>query len=356
MPFKLSVLFILFTVAIMPVAALELILNQRLVKLLSPEELYSLTETGDGEELPAIPLAALFPWLESIDILEMQAGTELTRREAPQLNLESWNTIRLVYNNSQWELWINQETLAAPDSISVIGTELSIPEVRIWVASDNENFKPILNAALAFRNLKTSWRSIHQPKLLLASTAPEQLPHLIFLDDLALTRSLYQLPLYRRIHTAPFPSPLEPPPHPSLSDMRKAENALPWLLAVNPALFDKTGRLPGILPKLLNSTRNGGNMADMETVETVRYNYVAIPANLPPADAKTALLVLRDTLRHIPENNTAAALPIDPRTALFFDAYNRIARLALSNQITPENASLLINSYILGQQDLINLE
>ena len=87
------------------------------------------------------------------------------------------------------------------------------------------------------------------------------------------------------------------------------------------------------------------------TVNLIRRYFAAVPTELTLADSLRAKHVLDDALRftNVPKTQNSNVLPISTRVPRFYDAYERIGRLALSGEISPSRAAELITDSIWAQ-------
>lgn len=381
-----------------PGAAIEFTLNHRQTAVLASEFLIAHAAPDPASEnLPALPLSSLFPWLESVEYLEVTSGPNRSRWNASRLEMEGWDRVKLVRRPDRWEVRVGQDIFEEPKIISVYGAALDVPTLRIWLAAEDEEFQREIESALALRNLKVEWRKTRQPGHLLLNPPQDLLPHLILLEDLDLIRLMSKLTSYRRIigrssqWLAAVSADLPPDgyPYPLALDLYDAETSLHWLLAESPNLFDQDSRLPDVLTEIfgmdftntsevintttplealrggqaiaaLHSPKSGDSETGIDdvpylsipapdgTVSVLRSSYAAIPSGLSSHDAQIAALLLRDAARfhRLSGDSKALPIPLDPRTLRYFDAYERIGRLALSGQMEAVDARALIDAYI----------
>ena len=396
--FSISAIIVILSFALpaCPGVGLDLTLNGRQTAVLTPDVLAAHARTDPSNGLLTLPLSALFPWLESVDYLEAQSGSNRVYWESPRLGSEGWNGVELVRSEGSWEIRVGRDIFIEPDRIAVRGKRVEIPTIRIWSGIDDAVFEQELNGALSFRELQLEWRRVKRPAQLLTDPPAEGLPHLILLDDLDLMRSASLLTTYRTVSAVSSQwltrSSGELPSGelswPLALDAYAAETALNWLLAGNSDLFDTQGRLSNALVGLLkfaaretervintgdpmralSSGRAGTalraageapeNPATLPTyrvippprgtVNVLRNRYAAVPRMLSVPESQVGELLLADAIRfHRPNGDPGALpLPVDPRILRFFEAYERIGRLAVSDQMDASEAVELINAYV----------
>ncbi len=347
-----------------------------------------------------IPLSALYPWMQSVDSLEVQSGIN-------RVYWDNWDDALLVYQDGIWEVHTGRDIFSNPDRISVHGDRLNVESISIWSAINNPDFKNDLLSALAFRDVNVDWLDITQPGLYLSDPPSEGLPQLILLDQLNLIRLKPLLSSYHQVsgRVSEWISNSADPGNPQGIELPMAvdayhgEAALLFLLAENPDLFDDEGRIPDslaeffdwaasirksslIITKLPVAALTSGTShsavrlpSSMEphspleaqfskalppegSVNIIRVEYAAIPMASAAASAPAlagdssfriiAELVLEDTVRAaiIPEMKDAVPIPVNPEIIRYFDAYERIGRLAISGQLDSREALRLINQYI----------
>ncbi len=383
---RLPLLILFFTGFSTLLPGLDLTLNGRNHAVLNSEALYAHSRDS------VIPLQALYPWLESVEYLEVQSGVNRVFWDSSRLGEADWNGALLVNRGGVWEIRVGRDVFSAPDRIAVRGVPLDIDTVSIWCAVDNPEFKADLLAALAMRSVDVVWRDLSQPGYLLSDPPPEGRPHLVLLDQFDIIRLDSLLSSSRPVASrrSDWLKAQESPARAAETadamalDAYNPEAALLYLLADNPALFDADGQLPSGLVDLLNwaaespagelvitdtpmSTLAAGGAdlgvrlpssdepwnpaeADMTSitppegaVNIIRLQYAAIPD-----DGDIARLVFADAVRiaDIPGNQDAVNIPMDPRVVRFFDAYERIGRLAISGQMESSQVAGLINDYV----------
>ncbi len=380
----------------------RLLIFSGLILLLSTAQLFTLSLSLNGRNLAVlddtallaqaqnsiIPLQALYPWMQSVDYMEVQSGANRVYWEDP----ESWDEIRLVYHQGLWEVHYGRNIFSNPDRISINGIPLNTGTITIWSAVDNPDIKSDLLSALAFRNIQVNWKDISHPDYRLTDTPPEALPHLLLLDQFNLLRLDNQLAEYRPI--TENVSRWRGSGLPMAVDAYAPEAALLFLLSENPNLFDANGMLlPGLegffnwaasarknslivtnLPLTTLSAAAAASAVRLPsstepisseegqlpisappegTVNITLYQYAAIPAALSSSDADIANLVVKDAMRinRTSFDKEAVQIPMDPLVLRFYDAYQRIGRLAISGQLESQEAVKLINQYIIDENN-----
>ena len=390
---KLPILLIL-TVFAVHLSALDLSLNGRNHAVLDFPALDAHARNS------RIPLQALYPWLKSVEYLEVQSGVNRVFWDASRLGEADWNGALLVNRAGIWEVHVGRDVFSAPDRIAVRGVRRNVGTLSIWSAIDNPDFKNDLLSAFALRSVDVEWRDITQPAYLLTDPPSEGLPHLILLDQLDILRPDSQLTSSRPISSRisewrQAATPATGGTGSLALDAYHPEAALLYLLAENPNLFDADGRLPSGLAALFDwaassrktdlivtdkpmSALTGGGTAIAATavrlpssteprspaeaiqplisppegaVNLIRLQYAAIPAGLNPAASTLAELALTDAVRMAGtlQTRSGVVIPADPRVIRYFDAYNRIGRLAISGQMDSTRAAELLNDYIAGE-------
>jgi len=383
---------LLFGAAAFPLSALDLSLNGRNHAVLTPTVLaaHARPEAAAGGR-PALPLEALYPWMDSVDYLEVTSGANSVYWDAARLGPGGWDGALLVDYNGTWEVRVGRDVFSDPDRIAVRGAPAPAATIRIWSAAEAEDFEDDLRGALALRGLNLEWRSVDQPENLLADPPVDGRPHLIVLDDEDAARLGGLLTERRPVASrsslwyAADPDATTP----LALDARDPEAALLWLLAENPALFDDEGRLPdalvGLFRRAAASRRDDLVVTDMPmatlaagaaaaavhlpsseeplsvrpglvridppegAVNLIRRTDAAVPANLSAADGRIADRVLADAARQARGASAdGVALPADPRVLRFLDAYERIGRLAVGGQMDAREAAGLIQAYVDG--------
>jgi len=328
--------------------------------------------------------------MDSVDYLEVQAGANRVFWS----NVENWNAVKLVHRDGIWEVHVGRDIFSNPDRINMKGRRRNISTVSIWCAiNNNPDFKADLLSALSFRDVRVEWKDITQPGMLLSSTASGNLPDIILLNQSDLLRlnnlTTSSRPIARLSSRWFKTSSSSAEIFPLAVDAYQAEASLLYLLAENPGLFDEKGRLPTGLIGLFDwasaarnsrlivtgtplaalasgnaaaavllptstgqSAAEGGQIQPADppegTVNIARLQFAAIPAALSHAEAETAALIMNDAARFgfLGKKSAAVDIPMDPRILRFFDAYERIGRLAVSGQLESAEAVDLINSYI----------
>ncbi len=381
---RVCVVLLILTVFAVHLTALDLTLNGRNHAVLDSSALEA--HARDSQ----IPLQALYPWLESVDYLEVQSGVN-------RVFWDNWNGALLVNRGGVWEVRVGRDVFSAPDRIAVRGVRRNVDTIYIWSAIDNPGFKNDLLSAFALRSVAVDWRDITQPAYLLSDPPPEGLPHLILLDQLDLLRLDSLLTSSRPVSSRISEWRKAAAPGPLALDAYNPEAALLYLLAENPNLFDTEGHLPTGLTALFDwaaaprktdlivtdspmSALTGGDSptaaiavrlpsseeprstAEMDlpltgppegTVNLIRLQYAAIPAAPGQAAANPILaeLALIDAVRMAGSPGTQAGviIPSDPRVIRYFEAYERIGRLAISGQMESMQAAKLINDYVINK-------
>ena len=378
----LSILLLSFTPSGAHESKLELRLNNVTHAVIDPASLQIDTKN--------IPLQSLFPYLDSVDYLEAKSRQDIVFWNASSLGPSGWNEAFLTFRNQTLELRVGTDNFAAPQRISVHGIRKTIKVVRIWSSVQNPQYKSKLLAALAPRDVKVEWKDISKPANRLRFP-PQGMPHLVIVDQLQMLRLDSLLTSPRPIAAKSSRWYSSPPGDANggriAIDAYHPESALLYLLADNPNLLDKHNKLPDSLITFLNRiimsddlvatphpmaalVNSAGSQVtgsvrlpssrekvDDVLVETkpptgatniIRYSHAAIPADISGEQREIARLVLEDAARladlSVPAN--AVAIPRHPRIPRFFDAYTRIGRLAISNQIPAAKAAELINAYV----------
>lgn len=379
-----------------PLAALDLTLNDRSHAVLNDSVLASyarpMREAGGAY---AIPLESLYPWLESVDYLEAQSGPNKVYWEAERLGDGDWDSALMVERDGIWEVRVGRDVFSAPDRIVVRGVPREVGPLRIWSAVD-DSYESNLKSALALRGVRYEWREVSQPAHLLSDPPVGGVPHLILLDQedvlvlgsqLTSSRPIAGVASqwYEAAESGGESADTEPPAVPAM-DAYHPEAALLYLLSANPNLFDDEGRLPSNLVGLLSwaAAAKGGELlvtdepmaaladgragsavrlpsspesvpdADVMirtdppegAVNIVRRRFAAVPAGLGMRDAEWAQLLFTDAVRAARRIPTGTPLPMDNRLPTFFDAYERIGRLAISGQMSAEEAADLMQTVI----------
>lgn len=339
----------------------------------------------------SISLQSLFPYLETVEYLEAKSRQSSASWDAASLGPSGWDDALLISRNQTWELSVGSDNFTAPLRISVHGVRKPTGLVQIWSSVWIPRYKSNLLAALVLRDIGVQWRDVSKLSNRLENPPPQGMPHLVIVDQMQMLR-------LDSLLTSPYPIMARFSRWYSLSpigankliaiDAYHPESALLYLLADNPNLFDKHNQLPDSLITFLNrivmseglivsaspmatlansssSLVTGAvrlpSSRELETGETlvatkppadatdiIGYIYATIPAGIDGEQEKLAKLVLEDANRladlRTPAN--AIAIPRHPRILRFFDAYTRIGRLAVSNQIPVAKAVELINSYV----------
>ncbi|RKX90584.1 MAG: hypothetical protein DRZ90_16205 [Spirochaetes bacterium] len=381
---------------------LRLLILSGLILLLGAAPLFALSLSLNGRNLAVfddaalqaqaqnstIPLESLYPWMQSVDYMEVQSGANRVFWENP----DNWDEIRLVYHEGIWEVHSGRDIFSNPDRISINGAPLNTAAITIWSAVDIPDFKSDLLSALALRNLQIDWRDISRLEYRLSDTQPEALPNLVILDQFQLLNLDSYLTSSRPI--AQMVSRWRGSGMPMAVDAYAPEAALLFLLSENPKLFDTKGMLPTGLANLFNraaaarknnlivtnlpltslsaavaasavrlpsstepiSSEEGilPIMAPPEgTVNIARLQFAAIPSALSSSDAIFADLVMKDARRITRSfiDEDAVQIPMDRRLLRFYDAYQRIGRLAISGQLESQEAVNLINQYIIDENN-----
>lgn len=393
---RVCVVLLILTVFAVHLPALDLSLNGRNHAVLDSSALEAYARDSQ------IPLQALYPWLESVDYLEVQSGVNRVFWDATRLGEADWNSALLVKRGGIWEVRVGRDVFSAPDRIAVRGVRRNVDTIYIWSAIDNPGFKNDLLSAFALRSVAVEWRDITQPAYLLSDPPPEGLPHLILLDQLDLLCLDSLLTSSRPVSSRISEWRKAAAPGPLALDAYSPEAALLYLLAENPNLFDAEGNLPTGLTALfdwaaatrktdlivtdspmsaltggdsptaaiavrLPSSEESRSAAEMDlpltdppegTVNLIRLQYAAIPAAHGPAAAGPAAanpilaeLVLIDAARIAgnPKAQAGVVIPADPRVVRYFEAYERIGRLAISGQMESIQAAKLINDYVINK-------
>ena len=345
-------------------------------------------------DMKGIPLQSLFPYLESVEYLEAESEENSVFWNASSLGPTGWDDALLTLRNQTWELRVGSNRFAAPRSISVHGIRKPSSSVQIWSSIQNPQYKSSLLAVLALRDLKLKWKNVNKLANRLENPPPQGLPHLVVVDQLQMLRldSLLTSPKPIMARSSQwYSTPQGGANNRRISiDAYHPESALLYLLADNPNLFDKHNQLSDSLitflnritmsedlvvstspmATLMNSVNNQvtGSVRlpssreeeigepfvkaepPIDARNIIRYIYVSIPASISNEQRELAKLVLEDAVRlanlTVPAN--AVAIPQNPRILRFFDAYTRIGRLAISNQISAAKAAELINAYVAG--------
>ncbi len=358
--------------------SLDLSLNNRSLSVLDDSTLAAWSRKS------IIPLQTLYPWMKSVDYMEAQSGANRVFWS----NVEDWNKVQLVLRDGIWEVHVGRDIFSNPDRINIKGERRNISALTIWSAIDNPDFKTDLLSALYFRGVRVEWKDITRPEYLLTSPPADGLPDIILLDQFQLLRMRSLIgtsrPISRQSSLWFSSSPsTSPEVFPLAVDAYQGEAALLYLLAENPLLFGENGLLPPGLTRLFNwaSASRGSELLNTDsplaslssgdaatavilpssaepqihsssppegTVNISQLQFAAVPAALNQADAETAALVLDDAARFnsLQKNNQTVDIPMDPRILRFFDAYERIGRLAITGQLESREAVNLINSYV----------
>ncbi|MDF1569496.1 MAG: hypothetical protein P1P77_15870 [Spirochaetaceae bacterium] len=385
-----AALFLLW--APVPLAALDLTLNDRSHAVLADSALAAharpMNAAGGAY---AVPLEALYPWLESVDYLEAQSGPNKVYWEAERLGEADWDGALIVERDGIWEVRVGRDVFSAPDRIAVRGVRKEVGPLRIWSAID-DSFESNLKSALALRGVRYEWRRVSQPAHLLTDPPAGGVPHLILLDQmdvLALGAQLTSSRPVAGLASLWFESAdtdNKESPAALAMDAYHPEAALLFLLSANPNLFDDEGRLPSDLAGLLSwaAASKGGELvvtdrpmaalaagrtgsavrlpssteplptADMAVrtdppegaANIVIWRFASVPAGLGMPDAGWAELLFTDAVRAARRIPAGTPLPMDNRLPRFYDAYERIGRLAISGQMDAEEAADLMQTVI----------
>ena len=324
-------------------AAPSLSLNGRPIAVLSPDILAAFAAPQIS---PSLPLSSLFPPLESLQRLEIRSPSGLIELKKPRLTIEIWQSAEIIISSGSPQLRIDAQTIIDPENIAVEGTLIQLPLIHIWSAVDDPRLEENLKAVLTMRMIPSRWRRVQRPAHLLENPPVEGLPHIILLDDLKLIRSLSWVISYRRLSTTSSRWIVK-----DALNARSPEAALAWLMAENPNPFDGAAAPFDRLDRLFQLAVNQPQPAVQPprgAVNIIRGLYAAVPAALSENQQSIADMLLTDAARLTPLETIpdALPLPIDPRTLRFFEAYERIGRLALSGQMEPSEAARLIGAYV----------
>ncbi len=368
----------------LPLTALDLTLNGRNHTILSPEALEAHAVNS------RIPLQTLYPWMESIEYLEVSSGENRVFWDASRLGEESWTGAFIAMDNGVWKVHVGPDVFSAPDRISLRGTPLEVSSITIWSSiKSNSKLKSILLSALALRNVRVDWREVSNPVNLLSHSPPGNLPHLILLDQLDFIRLSSLLtssrPITSRIsrwlvNSGSDGTERQDFPFPMAIDAYSPEAALTLLLSgdaklsriFNWALSARsTGRII-VTDSPLKALENGEASSALllpsseespedklfneidpprGTVNIISRQYAAVPLEITStADRAVADLLIADAARFIDIHGNGILIPADTPTLRFYEAYIRIGRLALSGQMNGTEAAGLISQYIINEE------
>jgi hypothetical protein len=305
-----------------------------------------------------------------------------------------WDGALLVERDGIWEVRVGRDVFSAPDRIVVRGNRREVGPLRIWSAID-DSYESNLKSALALRGVRYDWRDVSQPAHLLSDPPAGRLPHLILLGQLDVLRLGNQLTSSRPVTgmssqwfgaaTSAESADAESPAVLAM-DAYNPEAALLYLLTANPDLFDDEGRLPSELTGLLSwaaESKDGELLVTEEPMavladgfagsavrlpsskeslpntdvavptdppegatNVVRRRFAAVPAGLDLRDAEWAGLLFVDAVRAASRIPAGTPMPMDSRLPAFFDAYERIGRLAISGQMGADEAADLMQTVI----------
>ena len=393
-PLTFTILFLLIGIS-WQIAALDLTLNGSNYAVYSPEALDIHAVNS------VISLQTLYPWLESIDYLEVSSGDNRVFWDASRLGDKSWNGVFLLKRNGVWEVHVGPDIFSSPDRIAVRGTALEVSKVTIWSSIDNPDFKSELLSALSLRGVTVDWREVSNPAEVLADTGATSLPQLVLLNQLDYISSSSLLTSSRPVgsKTSQWLANSSRKQEnlqnllPLAVDAYNPEAALTYLLAKDGNLRTGLSQLAGLLEWaararvssnlivsnkpvntlanaeassaiLLSSTKEVSNFANAYlanaylkeispppgTVNVISLQYAAIPRKLRNTDdMKIAEYLMADTARFARSPGPGVIIPSDKTTLRFFEAYNRIGRLAISGQMDSTVAANLIKQYIDGE-------
>lgn len=337
----------------------------------------------------SVPLQSLFPYLETVEYLESKSARNSVSWDAKSLGSTGWDDALLTFHNQSLELRVGADSFLNPQRISVHGVRVPISPVQIWSSIKIPQYKSNLLAALTLRDVEVKWRDVGKLTNRLENPPPQGMPHLVIVDQLHMLRlnSLLDSPSPILARFSQWYSVPSNDANKRIAiDAYNPESALLYLLADDPNLFDQYNRLPDSLATFLNQASMSKDLAasafpmashpadgrvtgavrlpssqevkigeglmraepPADAVNIIRYIYAAIPTCISGEQEELAKLVLEDAILladlAAPEN--AVAIPLNPRILRFFDAYTRIGRLAISNQISAIRAAKLINDYV----------
>lgn len=404
---RLIISIFLIITALAELPALDITLNGRNLAVVDKEALASFARALDGEnDSSALPLNALFPWLESLEYVEAQSGPNRIYWEADRISLQVWNEAMLIRRGGIWEIHLGRDVFSAPDRIVVHGVALDIETLCVWSVAELPNLQSMLETSLTFRKVTLDWRTVSEPSVLLEDPPSSGLPHLVIFDIISapgLSDRLspghpvaYSSSSWFTTDTVDengiYPSPLA-------LDAYSPEAALLYILstganlftvngegeneALSPALADwlslaADGRKDGSflitdtpLTALssgdaasalsLPSSEEGFPYTSSEDVSLISMSepsgmkilsipwIVAMPLNLPDNKAMEADLLMAE-LSGTLTDKSAVVPELDSRLPLFYQAYQRIGRLAISGQMGVDEAVALMNEYVSGNE------
>ncbi len=340
-----------------------------------------------------MPLRALFPWLSSVEYLEVQSGSSRVVWENPFLS-EHWNDALLVFSDFSGdsdsgdsrdfgdllEIRLGGNVFRHPDRIALWGTPLARHSLRIWSESIEPELEEDMLRALRLRGIPVEWTHITDAGLL-AAASPEELPHLLFFPPEIMERispliEYWQpaAPRFARWYVSGGTADAGL----RAVDARNAETVLAalhsrpitvealedWFEYVRTAVKEK---------KLINSSAPLSLLEAGLAGEALCLPYSAekvppgawgrpLPADerawcrpliaaVPKGLSEEAARETERLLRELPDYKNTSVLRdarqlMQPETQRFIDAYNRIGRLALSGQMPINEAAKRIVDYM----------
>ena len=342
------------------VFGIELVLNGQSIQFISQKDIIAFANSKTGtNELISLHIEELFPWMEDIQSIEVKSGTQQISLIGKELTEEKWNNSRMLFMlGVPVEVHIGEESIKFPEEISITGNILDVQNARIWANEDLPVMKNFILTASQFRRTAVSWRKTTQLQYLLTDPPDGKLPHIIFLNDLSLLQLNSEMAEYAIFR--------EEIMLPNMKKLYLPDTSLHWLLVQNPGSIDMEGNFSVILPavleyfksirntqsrKSLNSIMTGSS--NLQNVNIKRFTYAAIPTGLSPKDEMLAQHILRDIRRNYSKtiiSSNTKSFPMSPITNLYYDAYSRIGRLAISGQLSSKDAAILVSNYVRNNQ------
>ncbi len=359
--------------AAIPLQSLDLTLNNQCHGVLERSILRALARPSEEiDGLPAIPLSCLYPWMNTIDSLEIISESGHSIRYAAKPGETLQGDAFLVLHNGIWEVRIGSDIIIHPIKIAVNGNPFPLPhkKIEIWRTFSDSLFYKDLESAFALRGVEVQWRDIEgcsnlNPINLLGDAPAEGLPDLVFLEgsyfpqtvDVRDSDAVFSVLQAEDENLCGFDG--RPEKHLALlfehamnlnySELPTEQNLLLAFVS------DESQSAFMTLPNAADNTAplNSEKLIRIETPEgyadITHQSYAAVPAGV--RNEELSRLLLNDIVKClIGDASEDASLPTRLSRFRFNEAYARIGRLVFSGQMGSEEAASIIMRYITTEQ------
>ena len=319
----------------------------------------------DKNDLPVentgLQIKSFYPWMETVEILELTSPVGHIRF-TPENGLgKIWNDGLLKLENRDWLFSAGNLKLTSLKKISLWGKSNQKSRITVWSSLDDEIYRDGMKAKMILHGIELDWLELDNLHLALEGIGAGEAPDMILYDS-SQTPVLEHLVRESRIIGGRL---LKFPPYPRKSTFLNPDIPIPYLVG-----YDETGTFVEFnynLQQLTELIKAGRQMIKAIPKEGINKNLFPDKKEIILEHHATTLRFTYNTnseelQQHLlndaqnlwrfnhsilsPDKRKTFAAIRDTRTRRFLEAWNRLGRLALSEQIPSELSAALIMNYM----------